>query len=99
MFNKGLALEDLNRQVQSLWSVNSLNLIKQSELNEKITRLELKQNTSDRALVAMVQTQIELGKLERDLLNYDYVEKQSNLKYLRLNEMLLYEFSKLNLNL
>ena len=96
---KGLALEDLNRQVQSLRSVNSSNLIKQSELNKKITLLELKQNTSNSALVDKVQTQIELGKLERDLLNYDYVEKQSNLKYLRLNEMLLYEFSKLNLNL
>jgi hypothetical protein len=98
IFDKELALEDLNRQVQSLRSVNSSNLIKQAELNEKITRLELKQKTSNSAFVAIVQTQIELGKLERDLLNYDYVGKQSNLKYLRLNETLLSEFSKLNLN-
>ena len=98
IFSKELALEDLYRQIQSLRSVNSSNLIKQSELNEKITRLELKQKTSNSALVAKVKTQIELDKLERDLLNYDYVVKQSNLKHLRLNETLLSEFSQLNLN-
>jgi outer membrane protein TolC len=98
IFSKELALEDLSRQIQSLRSVNSSNLIKQSELNEKITRLELKQKTSNSALVAKVKTQIELDKLERDLLNYDYVVKQSNLKHLRLNETLLSEFSQLNLN-
>ena len=98
IFDKELALEDLNRQIQSLRSVNSSNLIKQAELNEKITSLELKQKTSNSAFVAIVQTQIEIDKLERDLVNYDYVVKQSNLKYLRLNETLLSEFSKLNLN-
>ena len=99
MFNKQLALEDLSLQMESLRSVNSSNLIKQSELNEKIALLELKQKTSNSALVDKVQTQIKLGELERDLLNYVYVEEQSNLKYLRLNEMLLSEFSKLNLSL
>ena len=98
IFSKELALEDLYRQIQSLRSVNSSNLIKQSELNEKITRLELKQKTSNSALVAKVKTQIEIDKLERDLLNYAYVVKQSNLKHLRLNETLFSEFSKLNLN-
>ena len=98
IFDRELALEDLNRQIQSSKSINISNLIKQSKLNEKVTRLELKQKTSNGTLVATLKTQIELDKVERDLLDYEYIIMQSNLRYLRLNETLITEFLELHLD-
>jgi len=97
IFDKELALEDLNSQIQGLKSINILNLIKQSELNEKIANLELKQKKSNGYLLPKLKLQIEIDILERDLRNYDYIIMQSNLRYLRLNEILIDEFTKLNL--
>jgi len=95
LFEKQLTLEELIQQISSLEASHSASLIKQEELNAKLANLELKQQATNGSLVARVQTQMELDKLERDLLNYDYVIIQSNLKYLRLNETLLGEFGKL----
>jgi len=97
IFDKELDLEDLNSQIQGLKSINILNLIKQSELNEKIANLELKQKKSNGYLLPKLKLQIEIDILERDLRNYDYIIMQSNLRYLRLNEILIDEFTKLNL--
>ena len=95
LFEKQLTLEELIQQIKSLEASNSTNLVKQGELFAKLTNLELKQQATSGSLVARVQTQMELDQLERDLLNYDYVIIQSNLKYLRLNETLLGAFGQL----
>jgi len=96
LFDKELALEDLNSHTDGLKSINILNLIKRLELNKKNANLELKQKNTNGYLLPKMKLQIEIDLLKRELLNYDYIIMQSNLRYLRLNEILLYEFSKLN---
>lgn len=87
--DKSLALNKLTKKYQNLQIEKNSAVQKQTNLTEKLNQIIQRMAVVDEGLLTKLQTQLQLSKIERDLLAYPYHVKSLNIDYWALNEQLI----------
>ena len=87
--DKSLALNKLTKNYQNMQIEHKSAQQKQANLSEKLAQLIQRMAVVDEGLLTKLQTQLQLAKIERDLLAYPYYMQSLNIDYWSLNEQLL----------
>ena len=87
--DKSLALNKLTKNYQNMQIGHNSAQQKQANLSEKLAQLIQRMAVVDEGLLTKLQTQLQLAKIERDLLAYPYYMQSLNIDYWSLNEQLL----------
>ena len=87
--DKLLALNKLTKKYQSLQIEKLSTRKKVVNLTEKLSQIMQRSAVADEGLLTKFQTQLQLGKAQRDLLSYPYFEQSMSIDYWTLNEQLM----------